>query len=58
VTAATGTLFEIERARPDSLAAQVRAILPQATRQQVAEIEELLARQIELAARPVKRRQR
>jgi hypothetical protein len=44
---ATEPLFEVARTEPDPLAAAIRRIVPQATRKQVADLEELLARMIE-----------
>ena len=54
MSTATEPLFDVRRTAPDPLAAAVRAIFPQASRVQVAELKELVAREAELIARPPK----
>jgi hypothetical protein len=55
---ATEPLLDVEPVRPDSLAVRIKQIVPPATRQQVGELEELLARLIEDYAGPPKVRPR
>lgn len=53
----TMPMFEVEPREPDPLAVAIRRIVPGASRVQVGELEELLAREIERAARRPGKRQ-
>ena len=53
---ATQPLFDVARTEPDPLAAAIRRIVPQASRAQVLDLQELIAAEAERIASPARGR--